>query len=40
MADELSTSQEDEVSVALYEVERALRAASRRLGAVVRTLPD
>ncbi|MBW8827670.1 MAG: hypothetical protein JF603_15145 [Acidobacteria bacterium] len=38
MADELAGSQRDDVAVALYEVERSLRTAQRRLTKVVSQL--
>jgi hypothetical protein len=39
-ADDLSGGPEDALAQDLYEVERSLRTAARRLAAVVRRLPE
>jgi hypothetical protein len=39
-ADELSGGQDDAIAQDLYEVERSLRTAARRLASVVRRLPE
>jgi hypothetical protein len=39
-ADDLSGGPDDAVAQDLYEVERSLRTAARRLAAVVRRLPE